>query len=81
MSAIPPNNHICFLMLDGVSLTEYLAGADLSEHSETVSKRGKRTTTVYRRLSAMRCAPPKRPLRGELLSVEIRNHTGKRLGC
>lgn len=28
------------------TITEYLAGADLSEHRETVSKRGKRTTTI-----------------------------------
>jgi hypothetical protein len=60
------------------TITEYLAGADLSEHRETVSKRGKRTTTIYRWLSAIPMRASEDALAVNWFSVEIRNHTGKR---
>jgi hypothetical protein len=60
------------------TITEYLAGADLSEHRETVSKRGKRTTTIYRWLSAIPLRASEDALAVNWFSVEIRNHIGKR---
>jgi hypothetical protein len=60
------------------TVTEYLNGAELEEHRETAVTRGKRTTTIYRWLSAV-------PLRGtedamivNWFSVEILNAKGKR---
>jgi Transposase DDE domain len=60
------------------TITEYLNGAELEEHRQTVVTRGKRTTTIYRWLSAV-------PLRGtddalsvNWFSIEIVNHKGKR---
>jgi len=60
------------------TVTEYLLGARLEEHRETVCKRGKRTTTIYRWLSGV-------PLRGTAdaipvnwFSIETRDAKGKR---
>ena len=60
------------------TITEYLRGAELHEHRQTVCKRGKRTTTVYRWLSAV-------PLRGtddaiivNWFSIETLDAKGKR---
>jgi len=58
--------------------TEYLTGAELSEHRQTVSQRGKRTTTIYRWLSAIPLRATEDALAVNWFSVEIRNHTGKR---
>ena len=60
------------------TITEYLAGAELSEHRQTVSQRGKRTTTIYRWLSAIPLRATEDALAVNWFSVEIRNHTGKR---
>jgi hypothetical protein len=35
------------------TITEYLQGVELAEHRQTVCKRGKRTTTIYRWLNAL----------------------------
>jgi hypothetical protein len=60
------------------TIAEYLHGAEPQEHRQTVCKRGKPTTTVYRWLPAV-------PLRGtddailvNWFSIEILNATGKR---
>ena len=60
------------------TITEYLHGAELQEHRQTICKRGKRTTTIYRWLSAV-------PLRGtsdamavNWFSIEVQNAKGKR---
>jgi hypothetical protein len=60
------------------TIAEYLHGARLEEHCQTVCQRGKRTTTIYRWLSGV-------PLRGTAdailvnwFSVETRNTSGKR---
>ena len=60
------------------TITEYLEGADLSEHRETVSKRGKRTMTIYRWLSAIPLRASEDALPVNWFSIEIRNHSGKR---
>ena len=59
------------------TITEYLRGATLEQHRQTVCQRGGRTTTIYRWLSGM-------PLRGTAdaiqvnwFSFEIRNASGK----
>ena len=60
------------------TIAEYVHGADLQEHRQTVCKRGKRSSTIYRWLDAV-------PLRGtddaipvNWFSVEILNTKGKR---
>ncbi len=60
------------------TISEYLHGAELQEHRETICKRGKRTTTIYRWLSAV-------PLHGtgdaivvNWFSIEVQNAKGKR---
>jgi len=60
------------------TISEYLHGAELHEHREIICKRGKRTTTIYRWLSAV-------PLRGSddamtvnWFSIEVQNAKGKR---
>src|SRR5215472_1020374 len=60
------------------TITEYLDGAELSEHRQVVSKRGKRTTTTYRWLSAIPLRATEDALPVNWFSVEIRNHSGKR---
>src|SRR5262249_42768663 len=49
------------------TIAEYLEGADLSEHRETVSKRGKRITTIYRWLSGDTAARHRRCPSGKLV--------------
>ena len=60
------------------TITEYLDGAELSEHRQVVSKRGKRTTTTYRWLSAIPLRATADALPVNWFSVEIQNHSGKR---
>src|SRR5215471_2908263 len=60
------------------TITEYLDGAELSEHRQIVSQRGKRTTTTYRWLSAIPLRATENALAVNWFSVEIRNHSGKR---
>jgi hypothetical protein len=60
------------------TIAEYLQGATLQEHRQTVCHRGKRTTTIYRWL----CGVPLRATADAIpvnwFSVEIRNAAGKR---
>jgi len=60
------------------TITEYLDGAEVSEHRQIVSKRGKRTTTIYRWLSAIPLRATEDAIAVNWFSVEIRNHSGKR---
>jgi hypothetical protein len=60
------------------TITEYLAGAELEEHRQTVVTRGKRTTTIYRWLSAVPIRATADALIVNWFSVEIRNAKGKR---
>jgi hypothetical protein len=60
------------------TVTEYLYGAKLKEHRETVVKRGKRTTTVYRWLSDVPLRSTEDALKVNWFSIEIFNDNGKR---
>ncbi len=60
------------------TITEYLKGAELQEHRQTVSKRGKRTTTIYRWLSAVPLRATDDAITVNWFSVEILNAKGKR---
>jgi hypothetical protein len=60
------------------TITEYLHGAKLAEHRQTVCKRGKRTTTIYRWLSGVPLRATADALLVNWLSIEIRNAAGKR---
>ena len=60
------------------TITEYLDGAEVSEHRQIVSKRGKRTTTIYRWLSGIPLRATEDALAVNWFSVEIHNHSGKR---
>jgi hypothetical protein len=52
------------------TIAEYLHGAELQEHRQTICKRGKRTTTIYRWLNAV-------PLRA---TDDARETTGRQCG-
>jgi hypothetical protein len=60
------------------TITEYLTGAELEEHRQTVVTRGKRTTTIYRWLSAVPMRATNDALIVNWLSIEILNGKGKR---
>jgi hypothetical protein len=60
------------------TISEYLAGAELEEHRTSVVVRGKRTTTVYRWLSAVPMRDTKDALDVNWFSIEILNNKGKR---
>ena len=60
------------------TIEEYLHGAELQEHRETVCKRGKRTTAVYRWLSGVPLRATEDAILVNWFSVEIRNAKGKR---
>jgi len=68
------------------TIAEYLAGVDLEEHRQSVVRRGQRTTSVYRWLSAVPLRAGEslpRARHGDALlvnwfSLEIRNARGKR---
>ena len=60
------------------TITEYLHGAELEEHRETVCKRGKRTTTIYRWLSKVPLRASEDALDVNWFSIAIRNAKGKR---
>ena len=60
------------------TITEYLNGAELEEHRETVVTRGKRTTTIYRWLSAVPMRATEDALSVNWFSIEILNAKGKR---
>jgi hypothetical protein len=60
------------------TITEYLTGAELEEHRQTVVTRGKRTTTIYRWLSAVPIRATDDALIVNWFSIEILNGKGKR---
>ena len=60
------------------TITEYLYGAKLEEYRETVCKRGKRTTTVYRWLSGVPLRATEDALKVNWFSFEIFDVKGKR---
>lgn len=60
------------------TITEYLTGAELAEHRQTVVTRGKRTTTIHRWLSAVPMRATDDALIVNWFSVEILNGKGKR---
>jgi len=60
------------------TITEYLHGADLQEHRQTTCKRGKRTTTVYRWLSAVPLRATEDAITVNWFSIEIFNDKVKR---
>jgi hypothetical protein len=59
------------------TITEYLYGATLEEHRETVLKRGKRTTTVYRWLTDVPLRDSADALKVTWFSVEMFDGKGK----
>ena len=60
------------------TITEYLHGATLEEHRQTTCKRGKRTTTVYRWLTAVPLRATEDAIAVNWFSIEIFNDKGKR---
>jgi len=60
------------------TIAEYLHGAELQEHRQTVCKRGKRTTTVYRWLNAVPLRATDDAILVNWFSIEIFNAKGKR---
>jgi hypothetical protein len=60
------------------TITEYLRGATLEEHRQTTCKRGKRTTTVYRWLTAVPLRATEDAIAVNWFSIEIFNDKGKR---
>ena len=60
------------------TIAEYLHGAELQEHRQTVCKRGKRTTTIYRWLNAVPLRATDDAILVNWFSIEILNATGKR---
>ena len=60
------------------TITEYLHGAELEEHRQTICKRGKRTTTIYRWLSAVPLRATDDAIMVNWFSIEILNAKGKR---
>jgi hypothetical protein len=60
------------------TITEYLSGAELEEHRQSIVTRGKRTTTIYRWLSAVPMRATDDALLVNWFSVEILNAKGKR---
>jgi hypothetical protein len=60
------------------TITGYLTGAELEEHRQTVVTRGKRTTTIYRWLSAVPMRATDDALIVNWFSIEILNGKGKR---
>jgi hypothetical protein len=60
------------------TITEYLQGATLQEHRQTICKRGKRTTTLYRWLSGVPLRATADAITVNWFAVETRNAAGKR---
>jgi hypothetical protein len=60
------------------TITEYLNGAELEEHRQTAVTRGKRTTTIYRWLSAVPLRGTEDALSVNWFSIEILSGKGKR---
>jgi len=60
------------------TITEYLHGATLEEHRQTIRKRGKHTTTVYRWLTAVPLRATADAIAVNWFSIEIFNDKAKR---
>ena len=60
------------------TIAEYLHGAELEEHRVSTVTRGKRTTTIYRWLSAVPIRASEDAVNVNWFSIEIQNATGKR---
>ena len=60
------------------TIAEYLDGAEREEHRTAAVTRGKRTTMIYRWLSAVPMRDTKDALSVNWFSVEIQNNKGKR---
>lgn len=60
------------------TISEYLAGADLDEHRQTVSQPGKRSTHIYRWLCGVPLRASDDALSVNWFDIEIRNAKGKR---
>jgi hypothetical protein len=60
------------------TIAEYLQGAELQEHRQTICKRGKRTTTVYRWLNAVPLRATDDAITVNWFSIETFNAKGKR---
>jgi hypothetical protein len=63
------------------TITEYLQGATLEQHRQTVCQRGKRTTIIYRWLSGVPLRATADAIMVNWFSIEIRNAAGKRTYC
>jgi len=59
------------------TIAEYLGGAELEQHRQTVVTRGKRTATIYRWLSAVPIRATADALIVNWFSIEIQNAKGK----
>jgi hypothetical protein len=60
------------------TISEYLHGAELQEYRQTACKRGKRTTTIYRWLSAVPLRASGDAMAVNWFSIEVQNAKGKR---
>ena len=60
------------------TIAEYLQGAELQEHRQTICKRGKRTTTIYRWLYAVPLRATDDAILVNWFSIETLNAKGKR---
>jgi hypothetical protein len=60
------------------TLTDYLQGVTLEEHRETVIKRGKPTTTIYRWLSGVPLRDGADAISVNWFSIEVRDAKGRR---
>src|SRR6202163_1796737 len=60
------------------TIAEYLHGTELQEHRQTVCKRGKRTTTIYRWLNAVPLRATDDAIPVNWFSLETLNAKGKR---
>jgi hypothetical protein len=60
------------------TIAEYLFGAELQEHRQTICKRGQRTTTIYRWLNAVPLRATGDAILVNWFSIETLNAKGKR---
>jgi len=60
------------------TIDEYLRGVELQEHRQTICKRGKRTTTIYRWLDAVPLRATVDAITPNWFSIETFNDKGKR---
>ena len=60
------------------TIAEYISGAELQEHRQTIVERGKRATHIYRWLTGVPLRGTQDALDVNWFSVEIRNASGKK---